>query len=573
MRRLGIIAVIGLGVGVAIATSRGETPSPLATPATRVAVVPSAAPSAPVFEIGVEHAYDASLAQTAQTQGVDFAVALTGTWGVTYAGTDERGLVFRAQLRDAKAKVRGADVPFAATPYFFTTTGEGRVIALHFAPGVDELARNALTTLATSFQVSRRCETCVESDSVGDYEARYVRSGTGLVRTRIRYQRVVGEDAIVAAIVKTGTTIELRTDGWPQSIAGGEATRVGTDDFGVTVDATLSLRHRATAKVEAGWYEGLEVVTVDAAAPRDSRAADLALVDGASLSDLIAATVGEEDAHARGYQFLRIAALLRLDGDAVRAAERSILANEPATQLLVAALGEAGTADAQRSLGTVLAAPIGEEPRMHAAIALGLVSSPTPAALAALASTSRQAGDIGASATLAQGNAALRLRDEDPAAASRQVDELLSRFRDASTDEERVLVLRALGNTGDPRIVQAVEQALASTNVIVRAAATEALRLVAAPIDGMLVARLRDASSAVRSAAVFAAAQRDLAPYVAAFATAVRTETDDDVRRAIVELAGARIDEHAALRAIVEYAAANDRDAELRARAQALLAT
>jgi hypothetical protein len=580
-----LLGLIGIGL-VVVATRSSRAPSLATAHVGRTANVPTAASSpfrTSAFAIGDEQTYDVSLVQTARTAGAaDFIVELAGAWAVAYAGTDERGLVFRAQLRDAKPRIRRGDIDassaFAgslAQPYFFSTTADGRLIAMHFAREVDTTTRSALTALASSFQVSRRrlpsWET-VESDSLGDYQARYTQQERGVRRERLRYQRVVGGGAIQAAVVETGTNIVLRADGWPAEVAGSEATRVGTKEIGVDVSATFSLKHRASARVTPGWYDGFEVAAVDAAASTHTQAeADRDLVDGASLVDLLAAldAVGD-DSHARGYQFLRIAALLRLDPDAVRAAQRAVMDNAPTAQVLVAALGEAGTPEAQRVLHEVMSAKLPEESRAHAAVSLGLVESPTRATVDALASIASAKDEVGATATLAQGNVAMRMRDDDPAAADRQIEDLLARLARATDDEERALVLRALGNTGDARIMPALERAIATGSVPVRVAATEALRLVPAA-DVLLVARLADTSSIVRSAAVFAAGQRDLAPYVTAFATVIRRDVDPEVRRSLVELAAARIDEHPALRGIVEYAAEHDGDSELRQTARKLL--
>jgi HEAT repeat protein len=134
-------------------------------------------------------------------------------------------------------------------------------------------------------------------------------------------------------------------------------------------------------------------------------------------------------------------------------------------------------------------------------------------------------------------------------------------------------VIRALGNTGDPRIVPALERALAGTTPLVRIAATEALRLVpGSTIDARILACLADADGLVRAAAVFATGERDLRAFTPVFALALRSDRELEVRRAIVGLAGARIDELPALRALVDYAAANEPDAELRATAKTFAA-
>ena len=100
----------------------------------------------------------------------------------------------------------------------------------------------------------------------GDYEASYREDKSGIHRTRARYVRVTGGDAIAVTIVETGTDFALREDGWPNEIRGREVTEVGTGDMTVLGQQEFELRHTATANIDAGWPTGLEVSAVGAAA-------------------------------------------------------------------------------------------------------------------------------------------------------------------------------------------------------------------------------------------------------------------------------------------------------------------
>jgi HEAT repeat protein len=179
--------------------------------------------------------------------------------------------------------------------------------------------------------------------------------------------------------------------------------------------------------------------------------------------------------------------------------------------------------------------------------------------------------ELASTAVLGLGNAAMRLRDRDAAGAAGYVDDLLARLRAATDDGTRMTLLRALGNTGDARILPALQAAFASDAELVRAAAVEALRFVPG-VEPLVIAALRDHASAVRTAAVFAAGFGSLDKLVGVLAETARVDPDTTVRRSIVELAGARMKELPALRAIVEHAAANDADTELRDAARGMLA-
>ncbi|HEY5952255.1 MAG TPA: HEAT repeat domain-containing protein, partial [Kofleriaceae bacterium] len=491
--------------------------------------------------------------------------------------------VFRAELRDARPTVRrdGAQTTMPAAafsfPFYFTTSEQGQLVALHFPKATDDAARGALTTLASIAQLSLAPGAswqAIESDTLGDYDVHYVESARGVHRTREQYRRAAGADVIDVSILSTGTDLELRADGWPAEIAGSESTRLGTQELGVVADAKFTLRHIAVAAVDAGWPEGLEVVAVDAVAAneRASEVDDRELAGGATFADLLVELSQITDDHTRGYQFLRMAALFRLDPSSVALAAAAVANHDPNASLIVGALGEAGTPVAQRALADMLASQTpGDETAVHAAVSLGLTQSPTRATFDALAAATRRNDDVGNTALLAFGNAASRIADEDPAEAARRVDELLARLARSQDDDERLLLLRALGNTGDARILPALAQALASSNVAVRTAATEALRLVPG-IDSLLAMRFADPAPLVREAAVFAASQRELTPLLAVLASSARDDRDVSVRRAIVELAGARQNEHVELRAIVSHAAQHDPDSELRETAQRLLA-
>ncbi|MDQ3340567.1 MAG: HEAT repeat domain-containing protein [Myxococcota bacterium] len=573
-----VIAATGSPVSInqEVSAARTPTAASLSFSQTRIA-----------REVGVEHQYKVQLAQTVTLDAenrIPFVISVDGTWAVAYAGETEHGELFRAQLRDAKPSVKRNNVDASAAlgdsvgePFFFTTTSEGRLISLAFAPDLDESARGVLSALAATFQVSSRAGASwdtVESDSIGDYQARYARKGAGLHRERVAYQRVTGDGALSAAIVTSGTEIRLRGDGWPSDVDGHEVTRVGTQQLGVIVDTKFSLRHAGTARVTPGSPDGMVTMAIDAAstaARSSTHEEDSTMVDGASLADLLAGLASVNDEHARGYQYLRIAALMRLEPDTVRAAQRLVEGGAPAASVLIGAMGEAGTPVAQAALGELLASPaLVKDARMHAAITLGLTAAPTRDTLRALEESAQGAGDLANTATLAQGNAAMRMRDDDSSASNQQVDALLARLARATDDDERALVLRALGNTGDPRILDAVSRSLASANIGVRMAATEALRLVrGAAADQLVLARFADSASLVRSAAVFAITERDLAPFAAALSRVVKRDPDIGVRRAIVDLAAARLDE---LRSLVEHVAANDPDAELRAIAVSVLA-
>jgi hypothetical protein len=557
----------------------------------RIAGRPASVPVARDLARDVEHRYDVSIDHV--TDDGDpanaFRIAVAGTWAVQVANVDDdRGTVtYRAELRGATAKVTGRgrtvdDTALAAAlslPHTITTSSDGRVVALGVADTLAGPGRGAIATIAAGVLIAGTPMAggweADESDPLGTYRAAYrVRGGATLDKTKLRYETSV--PGVATTIVSSATTIALRADGWAASVDGRDVVRVAVGEVALAVDATIRVADAgAVAIVPGDLPRGLTTVAInalgdDAAARAD---ADRVLVDGASLDDLLAelALVGDEN--ARAYQFLRLAALFRLDDAAAGDGAKRVAGGlePPARDAVIGALGEAGTAVAEAGLADLVdTAKLPSDARSHAAASLGLARDPEPSTLLRLATASRADGDVGATATLALGNAVLRARDPDLAAT--QVDSLLARLAGARDDHEAALVLRALGNTGDPRILPAIENALAGDGPLSRVAAAEAIRLVpGSRADGLVASTLFDETVLVRSAAVFSASFRDLGVLGSALDRSLRVDPAVEVRRAIVDLAGERMADVPALRGLVAYAAEHDRDAELRAAARAML--
>lgn len=526
-----------------------------------------------------EHHYRVALEYATSQQ---LGVVVEGVWAVGVIGAAPDHTVYRGELRDAQATVTGngkrvddhALAGALAVPYTFTVAADGRLTQLAFPRDVDARARGTLVTLATSFQISPAAGLtweATEAGALGEYRVSYRRYGAQLTKTKLRY---TGDDA-AARVLESATTIALRPDRWPARITGAEKLQVGPAELAMEVSERITLEHAGTAPITVTTPPALEPIAIAAlrTRPGDDPDADRELVDGATLPDLLAElALVTNDGHASGYLFLRLAALFRLDAEAARGAARDVIAGRSKQpNAVVGALGEAGTREAQTALAEVLArAP--DEARMHAAAALGITRAPTAETLAALATAATGTGEIASTATLAVGNAARQLRATDPARAEAQLDTLLARLGAARDDSERALCLRALGNLGDPRMLDPVALALTSDSAMVRTAAAESLRHIpGARADELVIAALADPFDQVRSAAVFAAGFRDLERFAAPLSRALQREPELEVRRAIVELALLRLVEVPALRAILIHAAKHEPDAQMRAAATARL--
>lgn len=306
--------------------------------------------------------------------------------------------------------------------------------------------------------------------------------------------------------------------------------------------------------------------------------ADQDLVDGASLADLLASRAAvTDDLHASGYQYLRIAALFRIDPHAADEAARRIRATTSLdeVQVLAGALGDSGAPAAQTALGALARdSSLDGGRRGQAVIALGLAPSPTADALAALrAVVAGPPGELADAAWLALGNLALRLRPADPATASEIVDELIAALGTGGTEDLRATLARALGNTGDPRIVPALAPLTRDPADDVRAAALGSLRMVPTPqATQLLLAGLADPASLARAAAVFAIGHHPQAPYAAVLVARYARDAIAGVRREILVVAATYAAELPGYRELLVRASTTDPDAELRAIAARALA-
>ncbi len=572
----GVAAAAGLTVFV---LSRSESSTPQTTGADRSAAMPWSLVASRDLATGIEHRYAVELDHTSRpNSGNPFALGVDGEWKLSVLSTDEQGVTtIRAELERPRVRLGTvwSPAPRFGAPYTFTLTRDGTLVALQLPRGLDTESRTLLTALTATAQLTERRAatwTAIETDALGSFEAEYRREHATLHKTKRRY-RPLGGNPLAIDVVRSATEIALRDDGWPESISQQEEIRVGFDKAVVTVAGRVTLRHIATRNAIATLPTNLEAVAIDATSMANRDDADRELLDGATLQDLIAIFgTARDDGNTTAHTYLRLVALFRLDPAAAKEAAQTVHAgtlDKRDNAAVIGALGEAGTTETQHLLADLVKTPtLAQEHRVHGTLALGLTAEPTSETIATLATTSRLSDpELASTATLALGNAAFRLHDKDGAAASAQVDELLARLRAATDLETRITLVRALGNTGDPRALPALAASLSSSNDLERAAAAESTRLMPG-IDGdkLILLALDDRSSIVRAGAVFAASDRPLAALLARLVTLGRSD-EVMVRRAIVELAASRMTEHAELRALVEYAASHDPDPELRSAA------
>lgn len=191
-----------------------------------------------------------------------------------------------------------------------------------------------------------------------------------------------------------------------------------------------------------------------------------------------------------------------------------------ASQLALAAIADTETPEAQQRLVEIARTAESDFIRQNALKHAALIPKPTRETLddlQALAEGGHADPMTQKTSLLALGAVAgnaMRLGDpESSAAADGALSSMLAQFRATDDASERDLVLRALGNSGDPKILDALLEETNSSRPGARPAAIEALRLVADPrVDATLLKSLDDPDDDVRLSALEAARYRDYTP-------------------------------------------------------------
>jgi HEAT repeat protein len=262
----------------------------------------------------------------------------------------------------------------------------------------------------------------------------------------------------------------------------------------------------------------------------------------------------------------------RQSPESVKDALEWIRRGDDQTQLLIDALGDARTAEAQSGLVGLLGSS-SKDIRRGAMTALSLLNSPTAATVDALTKLVRDP-EQGRQARLALGAAAYRLQTSAPEQARAVVDGLLSGLRGASTAQEADSWLRALGNAGNKAAIPVVEPYLNSTQETLRLAGVRALRRVSDPnADTLLAARItQDPSREAREGALnVALARQPSAPVITAVLAAVRKDSSVNARYAAVLVAARWAPSTPILASALEQASNSDSNKNVRDTAKAAL--
>ncbi|NUN13575.1 MAG: HEAT repeat domain-containing protein [Myxococcales bacterium] len=581
-------------------------------------------PSKRAARVGAQWLYDVSISRTltlgadSEKQG-DITLNVAGLLNLTVANVEE-GMIHLHAVMDnvrfggessggtqADPDVIRALEKAIEVPFFVTIDTTGRVEAVHFRTGTDEMARGLLKSVVTTGQMVLPTAAGIssweveETDSTGDYRARYQVDADGkrLQKTKLSYVRLATAAGLVdsgAGVMRMDTITfrgmyEPRSDGWPETINESEELTLASSSklpaLKTRGQARWSLVSTGnnpalvdTFQREWSLLETAELAKIEGVTATDKQH-DLALVGGEPLAVMLgslAALPADETADAeRAGLMVRASAALRLEPkEATRVgAEIRNNAAAPHVGTLLGALGGANTPEAQQTLADLLKdTNLPAQVRADAAAHLGQSTLTDKAHVETLWDGVQDPDlDVHSQSLLALGASAQGLKTEHPEVAKSVTEKLMEYFATATTDEDRVLTLQALGNTGDAAMVPTLESAIVWPNEVVRAAAVMAFRFVQHPAaePWITTVMVHDESNLVQKAAMAAGIFRPFSAMAMALEAVLKQDPAADVRHAALQTLAAQLPNAVVVLPAITWVAENDADEEIRLAAAQIL--
>lgn len=633
---LAVALLVGLGGWMASA-SRDSSPEhelKPATPSTQTArpgseaeasgsaTSPASVDGARAWVPGVLYRYEltneqqVTFSKARQPSAPGMAFHIQGDWSVGVISLREERIETRLQLRPTSFSIssegqdtltpelRRSMTAALGRPFFATLDKTGTVRFVHFEQGTDTLAQALLRTLvaATQFVVAGPpgpSWDMEEFDSTGKYLAAYQRQAPDrFEKTKRAYTHLTTPEGLSAPTpgmkvsVNSRATFELTEELWPRGLRIDEQLEVDMGEGLPTAANRLLLSLRLVERRQDDTLPGAltarqgALLTLPLASflgqAQDPLNHSRQILGDKRFEDMerdLRSLPKEEKARddARTLAMERLRALFLLspaEAQKVSAVLRSGL--EPtAASPMIGALSAASTPEALSTLVKTLEdSSLEKLVRADAVAALGVADKPTREGIDALKRTTRESDPmLRDTATLALGNAALQLQDEDARGAESLLGELGTAYRTASSPEQKAMILRALGNTRSANALPVIQDGLRSPSALVREAAVVALRnLPGASVDQLLAGRLiEDPSPEVRKSAVFSCGFRPLPPLLPALQQALQTDSALSVRAEIVSLLGAQRAALPLVDSLLLWASQNDSSPDIRHAATSIL--
>jgi hypothetical protein len=569
-----LVTTLGCNAPNSVATKGGPTasassPPPTAgassTPGTSLArVVP------PILLLALPTAYRFELesASTLPGQVGDAKLSIKGVLWLQATGGAERESLLAALWRpvsevNGKPQSEFQRMVEAMSEGVSVQFERGVVKEMSVAPNLEPQIANLWRTITAALQhggPGKALEpwTAREHDSTGEYEARYRWDGDQLVRTKDKYTSLLQSGLQPASLEQLRPTVQ-RSDAILRLVESRLASlqmheTVASDlQKGVTMTVTTRLTLERDAGATApSMVETLRALQAksgqstiaanrpialgrtgaDQSAFDDLRIKEWTFEQALAASKEVEALGGDDAANddepadkqetaqkeqrKRLYSaYSALTAYLRSRPETLPKAKKAILAGGPSTNVIVSALGDAGTSPAQRLLAEVIEnGALPGELRSRAIVRLGRTDSPLPETVDVLA---RQVDSerLRGQALLALGIAGRKFRDAGRAAefdrAAAVIEAQLNKHA-ASHDARLSKVLAAVSNLGDRRQISLVRPLLQVADEDTRASAAFALRHMQDDAVDPLIAKALAENGSTKSRLLILSAMRVRGP-------------------------------------------------------------
>lgn len=617
--QLVLLAVV-IVLALSLWQRRGQPPAPPTNTVDRTSSSPDAPPPRFTWPIGTTQSYTLQTRRVVHMRGrgqppsdETFPLTLSAHYTTTVLRADGMLVSLLTQLDGIKLEMPGEPAAQAklvrdlARPFLQIQEPDGKLRSLRIHREVDTIGRGFLKALAASLQFVRSPNgdgtwQSEEMDATGEYTAQYRKEPDGkhCQKSRVHYLHVRAAQGLmpVSQLGKvTGSLAVTFTLSDGDDEAGRLLAAEGRDlldiDPGpdmplVSSESTFSLKRIKTTTVEPGpialaLLESAEY-TLSPLLQMDTtdsdRRSDEQRVHGASFDQLLGALRGlptTDNGSQRAELQTRLSSLFRIQPETTKLASQTIVAGVPeaVAKTVLGALSGAQSEAGQAALVDLLGEKkLSSDLRQNAVAVLGLSDTPSEATTEVLHKALRDTDpEVRSTAALALGNAAGAQRGASQVgAAEANVDELITLYQAAQTEDEQLLYLQAMGNAGDPRTLPLLQTALQSPSSAVRSAATQALRFInATPVDALLAQLLaQDSSSEVRRAAIFACSFRQIVAVLPSLQKALSSDKEATVRQDALQLL-ARHREIPAVMQLIRTAAERDPSPEVRRAAAELV--
>jgi hypothetical protein len=523
--------------------------------ACRRAATPSAAQQArgaAPFAVGEQRRWklslDAGILQGGPGGGAPVTTTVTGDWVVTVV--DDRHDGYDVACEIAGAHVAGAGGPNVKAAdlaafekrlgqrFFASYRADGAALEVHFPRDFDPASRNFVQLVVSGTQLVRPTTpapqwTAVERDGPGTYLAAYSESAPGqIVKRKLKYLSVdqvagapapsPGKPGLELALDASERKLTLDSAGGLASFEGGDTVRIPLPMADGAITMRVSVRLTDVAKARAPELVGalarartagdIETTGLVNHAPSEEQLLaqqDASLLEGAKL-DAILSAVRDTPSESRPREQLEAWLRRRPEGLATVVAAIRATPPGPASKLLTAAMGRAGTPAAQAAVVELARdATLPAALRSDAIVGLMFVKAPQAATLEAAAALGKD-GDVivRRAALFAGGSLARSARAKDAASADKLDASLAAAYEGAKDAPARAELLGAIGNSAGPTLLPVVRAALEKdADAKVRAAAARALRLYEdSDVKDQLASLITsDREPLVRATAIFAA--------------------------------------------------------------------